>query len=242
MIQIIPAIDIIEGKCVRLVQGNYGNCTTYSSTPLDMAKLYADCGIERIHVVDLDGAKSSAPKNLAVLEEISNGTNLQVEWGGGIKSRESLGSVLDAGARYAIIGSMAAQQPHLFAQWLDEFSADRLILGADIKNGKVSINGWQEEIPLDIDELIEKFIPDGLNQVICTDISKDGMLAGPAFELYTTLQKKYSGIDITVSGGISSMDDIRKLDTLGLRKVIVGKAIYENRITLKELEKWLQKE
>ena len=241
MIQIIPAIDIIEGKCVRLVQGDYGNCTTYSTTPLDMARQYADCGIERIHVVDLDGAKSSVPKNLAVLEKISHGTTLKVEWGGGIKSRESLGSVLDAGAEYAIIGSVAAQQPLLFARWLDEFSADRLILGADIKNGKVSVNGWQEETQLSIEELIEKFIPKGLSQVICTDISKDGMLEGPAFGLYTNLQERYSGIDFTVSGGISSMNDIVKLDTLGLRKVIVGKAIYENKITLKQIREWLLK-
>ncbi len=242
MIQIIPAIDIIEGKCVRLVQGDYGNCTTYSATPVDMAKLYEDCGIKRIHVVDLDGAKSSSPKNLPVLEKIAQETSLQVEWGGGIKCRESLCSVLNAGAEYAIIGSAAARKPQLFAQWLEEFGGSRLILGADIKNGKVSVNGWQEEIPMEIDDLIDKFIPNGLSQVICTDISKDGMLGGPAFGLYTTLQKKYNCMDFTVSGGISSMDDIIALDDLGLRKVIVGKAIYENRITLNELEKWLQKE
>lgn len=241
MIQIIPAIDIIDGKCVRLVQGDYGNCTTYSSTPLDMAKLYADCGIKRIHVVDLDGAKSSSPKNLGILEKISFGTTLEIEWGGGIKTRESLKSVLNAGADYAIIGSIAASKPHLFAHWLEEFGGGQLILGADIRDGKVSVNGWKEDTTMGIEDVIEEFLPHGLTQVICTDISRDGMLEGPSYSLYNGLQEKYKKMEITVSGGISSMEDIIKLDALGLKKVIVGKAIYENRISLKELKKWLQR-
>lgn len=241
MIQIIPAIDIIDGKCVRLVQGDYSQKTTYTPTPLDMAKMFAAHGIKRIHIVDLDGAKASSPCNLKTLEEIASKTELEIEWGGGIKSRESLKSVLGSGADYAIIGSIAAQKPHLFSHWLEEFGGEKIILGADIKGDKISVNGWQEETLYGIEDLVDMFTPHNLSQVICTDISKDGMLAGPAFGLYTTLQKKYRKVDFTVSGGIGSMEDIEKLDSLGLRKVIVGKAIYENRITLKQIEQWLQR-
>lgn len=241
MIQIIPAIDIIGGKCVRLVQGDYSQCTTYTPTPSDMVKMYADHGIERVHIVDLDGAKSSSPCNLKTLEEIAGKTSLKIEWGGGIKCRESLKVVLGCGADYAIVGSIAALKPHLFAHWLEEFGGERLILGADLKGGKLSVNGWQEETQYGIGELIGEFIPHGLSQVICTDISKDGMLQGPAYGLYTALQEKFQNIEFTVSGGIGSLSDIVKLDELGLKKVIVGKAIYENKITLKEIKEWLQR-
>ena len=241
MIQILPAIDIIGGKCVRLSQGDYNQCTTYTPTPADMARMYADAGVERIHVVDLDGAKSSSPANLKTLEEITSLGAVKIEWGGGIKSRESLKDVLSAGADYAIVGSIAAQKPALFEEWLGEFGGDRLILGADLKGGKVSVNGWKEEVAMGIDEIVERFLPFGLKEVICTDISKDGMLAGPAFSLYTGLQEKFEGVGFTVSGGISSMEDIVKLDAMGLKKVIVGKAIYENKITLEEIRQWLQR-
>ena len=241
MIQILPAIDIIGGKCVRLSQGDYNQCTTYTPTPADMARMYADAGVERIHVVDLDGAKSSSPANLKTLEEITSLGAVKIEWGGGIKSRESLKDVLSAGADYAIVGSIAAQKPALFEEWLGEFGGDRLILGADLTGGKVSVNGWKEEVAMGIDEIVERFLPFGLKEVICTDISKDGMLAGPAFSLYTGLQEKFEGVGFTVSGGISSMEDIVKLDAMGLKKVIVGKAIYENKITLEEIRQWLQR-
>ena len=241
MIQILPAIDIIGGKCVRLSQGDYNQCTTYTPTPADMARMYADAGVERIHVVDLDGAKSSCPANLKTLEEIASLGAVKIEWGGGIKSSESLKDVFSAGANYAIIGSIAAQKPALFEEWLGEFGGNRLILGADLKWGKVSVNGWKEEIAMGIDEIVERFLPFGLKEVICTDISKDGMLAGPAFSLYTGLQEKFEGVGFTVSGGISSMEDIVKLDAMGLQKVIVGKAIYENKITLEEIRQWLQR-
>ena len=241
MIQILPAIDIIGGKCVRLSQGDYNQCTTYTPTPTDMARMYADAGVERIHVVDLDGAKSSSPANLKTLEEIASLGIVKIEWGGGIKSRKSLCDVLSSGADYAIVGSIAAQKPALFEEWLVEFGGDRLILGADLKGGKVSVNGWKEEVAMGIDEIVERFLPFGLKEVICTDISKDGMLAGPAFSLYTGLQEKFADVEFTVSGGISSMEDIVKLDALGLKKVIVGKAIYENRITLEEIRQWLQR-
>ena len=241
MIQILPAIDIIGGKCVRLSQGDYNQCTTYTPTPADMARMYADAGVERIHVVDLDGAKSSCPANLRTLEEITALGLVKVEWGGGIKSRQSLCDVLSAGADYAIVGSIAAQKPHLFEEWLGEFGGDKLILGADLKGGKVSVNGWKEEVAMGIGDIVERFLPFGLKEVICTDISKDGMLAGPAFSLYIGLQKQFPGVGFTVSGGISSMSDIVQLNDLGLEKVIVGKAIYENKITLEEIRQWLQR-
>ena len=238
-IEIIPAIDIIEGRCVRLSQGDYERRKVYDESPVDMAKRYADCGVKRIHVVDLDGAKSSAPKNLKTLERMVIGSGVEIEWGGGIKCEESLRALFDYGAHYAIVGSVAAQQPMLFAEWLARFGGDKMVLGADVREGKVSVNGWQEDLTVTIEELIDGFLPMGLNQVICTDITKDGMLQGPSDELYVELQGRYPSVDFTVSGGISSMADIERLNEKGLRKVIVGKAIYENRITLKDIERWL---
>ena len=239
MVEIIPAIDIIEGRCVRLSQGDYDQRKVYDASPVDMAKRYADCGVKRIHVVDLDGAKSSSPKNLKTLERMAVGAAVEIEWGGGLKSEEALRAIFDYGATYAIVGSVAAQQRELFAEWLQMFGGERMILGADVRNGKVSVNGWLEDLALSIEELIDGFLPYGLNQVICTDITKDGMLKGPSFELYTDLQSRYEQVDFTVSGGIASMADIERAEELNLRRVIVGKAIYENRITLKEIEQWL---
>lgn len=241
-IEIIPAIDIIEGRCVRLSQGDYAQTKVYDASPVDMAKRYADCGVRRIHVVDLDGAKSSAPRNLKTLERMAVGADVEIEWGGGIKSEESLRALFDYGATYAIVGSVAAQNQQLFAEWLARYGGDRMVLGADVRKGKVAVNGWLQEMELSIDELVDGFLPLGLKQVICTDISRDGMLQGPSFDLYTRLQEKYGTVDFTVSGGISSMRDIEECDRLGLRKVIVGKAIYENRITLKDIERWLLNE
>ena len=239
MVEIIPAIDIIEGCCVRLSQGDYDQRKVYDASPVDMAKRYADCGVKRIHVVDLDGAKSSSPKNLKTVERMAVGAAVEIEWGGGLKSEEVLRAIFDYGATYAIVGSVAAQRRELFAEWLQMFGGERMILGADVRNGKVSVNGWLEDLSLSIEELIDGFLPYGLNQVICTDINKDGMLKGPSFELYTDLQSRYKQVDFTVSGGIASMADIERAEELHLRRVIVGKAIYENRITLKEIEQWL---
>lgn len=238
-IEIIPAIDIIEGRCVRLSQGDYDRRKVYDESPVDMAKRYADCGVKRIHVVDLDGAKSSAPKNLKTLERMVVGSGVEIEWGGGIKSEESLRALFDYGAHYAIIGSVAAQQPLLFAEWLARYGGQRMVLGADVREGKVSVNGWQEDLAVTIEELIDGFLPMDLKQVICTDITRDGMLQGPSDELYVGLQSRYPSVDFTVSGGIGSMADIERLNEKRLRKVIVGKAIYENRITLKDIEQWL---
>ena len=240
MINVIPAIDLIDGKCVRLTKGDYNQKKQYDASPLDMALRYQDIGIRRLHLVDLDGAKSSSPKNLHVLEAIATRTSLDIEWGGGIKSDEALRDAFNAGANHLIIGSVAVSKPELFARWLDEFGGDRLVLGADVNDGLVAINGWLEKSEQTIEALIERFIPHGLSEVICTDIVKDGMLQGPTFDLYARLQAAYPEQDIIVSGGISSLSDIQRLDEMNLRHVIVGKAIYEGRITLEELNLWLQ--
>ena len=237
-IEIIPAIDIIEGRCVRLQQGDYDRRKVYDASPVDMAKRYADCGVKRIHVVDLDGAKSSSPKNLRTLEQMAVGAAVEIEWGGGIKSEESLRALFDYGATYAIVGSVAARDPKLFAEWLACFGGERIVLGADVRDGKISVNGWQEDLAVTIEELIDGFQPMGLSQVVCTDITRDGMLQGPSDELYVGLQSRYPSIDFTVSGGIGSMADVERLSEKSLRNVIVGKAIYENRITLKDIERW----
>ena len=237
MIEIIPAIDIMSGRCVRLSQGDYGRSKVYDAQPLDMALAFQDAGISRLHLVDLDGAKQSAPANLKVLEQLASRTSLKIEWGGGIKSADALRSVFDSGATYSICGSVAALKPELFREWLIAFGP-KVILGADIRDGKVAVNGWLDDTRLGIEELIDLFAGDGLDNVICTDISKDGMLQGLSFDLYKDLQQRYDAIDITVSGGISGLADIEKLEESGLRKVIVGKAIYEGRITIKDLERW----
>ncbi len=239
MIEVIPAIDIIDGRCVRLSQGDYGRSKTYGA-PLDMAKAFADAGASRVHLVDLDGAKASSPANLAVLEKIASLGALRSEWGGGIKSAQALRSVFDAGADWAIVGSIAALEPDLFAQWLQAFGPEKLILGADVKNARIAVKGWLEESALGIEDLLEKFRPCGLVQVICTDISKDGMLCGPSEEMYTQLKTRFPEMEFTVSGGISKNADIERIEELGLPRVIVGKAFYEGRITLKELSKWWQ--
>ena len=241
-IEIIPAIDIIDGRCVRLSQGDYDRRRVYDASPEDMAKRYADCGVRRIHVVDLDGAKSASPKNLKTLERMAVGADVEIEWGGGIKSEDALRALFDYGADCAIVGSVAAREPELFIEWLLRFGGDRMILGVDVRDGRVSVNGWQEDLSLGIDDMVGEFLPHGVKQVVCTDISKDGMLQGPSFDLYTDLQHRYDVVDFTVSGGIGSMSDIERLDELGLRKVIVGKALYENRITLKDVERWLRNE
>ena len=240
MIEIVPAIDVMDGRCVRLSKGDYATRKTYDAAVPDMARAFADAGVRRIHMVDLDGAKASSPVNLRTLEQVRSAVDVEVEWGGGISSAVALGSVLDAGADYAIIGSIAALQPETFRSWLRGPRGGSLILGADVRGGLIAVKGWQESASTGIDALVEEFLPDGLQSVICTEISRDGMLSGPATELYVRLKKKYPQVCLTVSGGISSMDDIRALDALGLEKVIAGKAIYEGRITLEEIRKWSQ--
>lgn len=236
MIEIIPAIDIIDGRCVRLSQGDYDRKTVYTASPEEMTRLYAQCGVRRIHLVDLDGAKAGHPCNLESLRKIAALRLVDTEWGGGIKCRDDLDAVFQAGAGHAIIGSLAVKSPHIMEEWLREFGGEKIILGADLRNGKVSVSGWLEDSELSIDDIITRFLPHGLKEVIVTDISKDGMLQGPDTALYTGLLKRFPGITFTVSGGISSADDIRNLDSLNLPRVIVGKAIYEGRITPEELK------
>lgn len=239
-IEIIPAIDIIGGKCVRLSQGDYNRKTTYDASPLDMARRYADIGVHRLHVVDLDGATASSPVNLSVLEKLAGVNGLEIEWGGGIKSESALADVFSAGAGYAVVGSVAARKPELFAEWLEEFGPDKMVLGADISNGRIATHGWLETDDKSIDDLVGLFLSKGLSQAIVTEISRDGMLSGPATSLYLDLQKKYPDVVFTVSGGIGGEQDIIDLDREGLRRVIVGKAIYENKIPLKFIQEWLQ--
>ncbi|MBD5346859.1 MAG: 1-(5-phosphoribosyl)-5-[(5-phosphoribosylamino)methylideneamino]imidazole-4-carboxamide isomerase [Bacteroides sp.] len=241
-IEIVPAIDIIDGKCVRLSQGDYGRVKTYGASPLEMAERFASIGVSRLHVVDLDGAKASNPLNLSVLEKISSVPGLCIEWGGGIKSESALRDVFNAGASFAVVGSVAARKPELFENWLIKFGGEKMVLGADVAEGRIAVNGWLETEQTGVDELVERFIAAGLKQCIVTDISRDGMLRGPATDMYEELQEKYPGVDFTVSGGISSANDIVALDKAGLRKVIVGKAIYENLIPLNFIEKWLRNE
>ena len=238
MIEIIPAIDLIGGKCVRLVKGDYAQKKEYGADPVDCARRFADCGVRRIHVVDLDGAKESTPRNLATLEKIASAVPVEIEWGGGISGTDALESVFNAGATQAIIGSVAALKPELFAGWLESCGGDALVLGADVRNRKIAVKGWLEDTEVTVDELVESFLGAGLKQVLCTDISRDGMLQGPSMALYTDLQAKFPQLIFTVSGGISCMDDIRALNEAGLRRVIVGKAWYEGRISAKEIEQW----
>lgn len=237
--ELIPAIDLIDGRCVRLTQGDYAQTKIYDEDPVEVARRYADCGIRRLHIVDLDGAKAKAPCNLRVLERVATATSLDIEWGGGIKDTDALRSALNAGASRIICGSIAVDDAPLFAQWLQEYGAERMILGADVRNGKVATHGWLKDGGVGVEELVEKFLPDGLSQIICTDISCDGMLQGPNFPLYTELQQRFPTVDVTLSGGISSMNDIDRAYEEGIRAVIIGKAIYEGRITLKDLERWL---
>ena len=238
---IIPAIDLMDGRCVRLTQGDYGQKKEYSADPVDMAKQYEDCGVTRLHVVDLDGARTKKPCNLRVLENIATRTGLDIEWGGGIKDASSLKSTLDAGADRIICGSIAVDERETFTSWLREFGPSCLILGADVRDGKVATHGWLKDSGLGLDELMGWYVPEGLNQMICTDISKDGMLQGPDFDFYVGLRQAWPSVDVTLSGGISCMDDLCKAEELGIHSVIMGKAIYEGRITLKELESWLLK-
>ena len=240
MIEIIPAIDIMDGHCVRLQKGDYGKMKQYDASPVDQALMFRDAGTKRLHLVDLDGARSSAPVNLMTLEKVASASGLDIEWGGGLKSSDSVESCFNAGASRAICGSIAVTEPSLFREWMMRFGSSRIILGADARNGRIAVKGWLEESELSVEQIVERYLPDGLKQVVCTDISRDGMLQGPSFELYRTLQEKYKCVDFTVSGGISCMDDIEKLDAYGLRLVIVGKAYYEGRITLKDIERWSQ--
>ena len=238
MIEIIPAIDIIDGHCVRLTKGDFADKKVYDASPLDMAMLYSDCGIRRIHMVDLDGARRSKPMNLKTLEEVAAKSGVEIEWGGGIADDSALASIFNAGATQAIIGSVAALRPAEFSRWLHIFGPDRMLLGADVRDGVVAVKGWVQQTGLTLNEQISWFLEDGLRYVVCTDIARDGLLQGPSFELYAELMEEFQSVVFTASGGISGMDDIKELDRIGVPKVVVGKAIYEKRIKLDDIKAW----
>ena len=237
MIELIPAIDIIDGQCVRLTQGDYSQKTVYGS-PLDMSKQFEHIGFKRLHVVDLDGAKSRHIVNNAVLHEITTQTKLAVDFGGGIKTDEDLQVAFDNGAQMVTVGSIAVTHPDLFLGWVSQYGADRFILGADVRNGKISINGWKDDSEEDLLPFLEKYIRAGVRNVLCTEISKDGTLSGPAIELYTRVMQAYPKLHLIASGGVSSIEDIKLLDAAGIPAVVFGKAIYEGKINLQELWDW----
>ena len=239
MIEIIPAIDLIGGRCVRLSQGDYARRKTYDHDPVDLARQYAGWGVRRLHLVDLDGAKAACPKNLRVLEQIASLGLMKLEWGGGIKTDQALSDVWNAGADWAIVGSVAAREPERMEIWLRRWGP-RIILGADARDGRVAVNGWLEDSGIALEDLIGRFLPDGLEQAIVTDIARDGMLNGPSFPLYQRLKERFPTLRIIVSGGVSRLADILEADRLGLDGVITGKALYENRITPEELRTCLQ--
>ena len=234
MIELIPAIDIINGQCVRLTKGDYDQKTVYGE-PLDMALEFERIGYKRLHVVDLDGAKSKHIVNDGVLRGITARTNLTVDFGGGIKTDEDIEKAFSAGASMVTVGSIAVTQPELFMGWLEKYGAERMILGADVRNGKISINGWKEDSSEDLLPFLRKYIDAGVKNVLCTEISKDGTLAGPAIELYQEVMNAYPELHLIASGGVSSMEDILALETAGIPAVVFGKAIYEGRIDLRQL-------
>lgn len=239
MIEIIPAIDIIDGKCVRLTQGDYSQKTVYNEDPVEIAKMFEDAGIKRLHTVDLDGARSSHVVNTRVIERISTHTNLTIDFGGGIKSDEDLRKAFDAGAQMVTIGSVAVKEPELFASWVETYGGEKIILGADVKNGYISISGWLEEGEQKLMDFICHHTKNGIHNVLCTDISRDGMLQGPAIELYKDIMAHYPTLHLIASGGVSCINDIERLNDAGIPAVVFGKAIYEGRIKLKELERFL---
>lgn len=233
--RIIPAIDIIEGKCVRLSKGDYNTKKIYNENPLEVAQQFEDAGLEYLHLVDLDGAKAKHIVNWKVLEKIASKTQLKIDFGGGIKSDEDLKVAFESGAKQITGGSIAVKEPDLFSSWITAYGADKIILGADALEGKIAVSGWQEESDLEIEAFIQEYVSKGIEYVISTDIAKDGMLEGPSFELYESILKKIPKLKLIASGGVSNMDDLIKLKEQGLEGAIVGKAIYENRVSLKEL-------
>ena len=238
MIELIPAIDIINGQCVRLTKGDYDQKTVYRDSPAEVAKEFEEIGFRRLHVVDLDGAKSKHIVNEAVLTAITTETNLVVDFGGGIKTDEDIEKAFAAGAAMVTVGSIAVTQPDLFMGWLEKYGPERMILGADVRHGKISINGWKEDSCEDLLPFLRKYIEAGVRNVLCTEISKDGTLSGPAISLYSEVMEAYPELHLIASGGVSSLDDIKALNAVGIPAVVFGKAIYEGKINLKELWDW----
>ena len=235
--QIIPAIDIIDGKCVRLTHGDYSQKKIYNENPLEVAKEFEDAGLLRLHLVDLDGAKSGMVKNWKVLESIAGKTGLIIDFGGGIKTEKDVQIVFESGAALATVGSIAVKEGEVFNQWLAHFGSDRFLLGADVKDEKLTVSGWLEHTDIWIYDFLEDYTAKGVQQVFCTDVSKDGALEGPSTALYKSIVEKFPALHFIASGGVSCMNDVYQLQEVGCKGVIIGKAIYEGRVSLKELMK-----
>lgn len=236
MLTVIPAIDLIDGKCVRLTQGDYAQKTSYHDHPLEVAKKYEAHGIKRLHLVDLDGAKAKKIINHKVLEEICSKTSLSVDFGGGLQSEEDLKIAFECGASQITGGSIAVKNEAMFSQWLQNYGGNKIILGTDTKDKMIAVHGWQETSEISLFDILNKYLPLGIKYTISTDVAKDGLLQGPSFELYKEMQEKYPKLNIIASGGVAQFEDLEKLNEMNIYGVVVGKAIYENRITLKQLE------
>ncbi len=234
--QIIPAIDIIEGKCVRLTEGDYDTKKIYNENPLEVAKEFEAAGFTRVHLVDLDGAKAGKVTNWKVLEQVTGKTTMAVDFGGGIKNEDDVTVVFNSGAKWATIGSLAVKDELLFVKWLMQYGAEKFMLGADVRDEKITIGGWLQTTDILITDFIDKYLKQGVQQFFCTDVSKDGKLQGPAIDLYKKLMEHFPQVPVIASGGVSNIKDVADLQLIGCGGVIVGKAIYENRITLKELQ------
>ncbi len=234
MLKIIPAIDIIEGKCVRLTQGNFEMKRIYAGSPVEMAKKFEDLGCKRLHIVDLDGARTGSLKNLRSLEEIAGKTNMITDYGGGIKSESDFISVFNAGAAMASVGSLPIKQKSIFQSCIAKFGAGKIFPGADVIEEKLAIHGWSEKTEISIFDFLKELLGLGITEVFCTDVSKDGLLEGPAVELYKEIKMKFSTIQITASGGVANLTDLEKLEEAGCAGVIIGKAIYEEKFSLKD--------
>ncbi|WP_456460740.1 1-(5-phosphoribosyl)-5-[(5-phosphoribosylamino)methylideneamino]imidazole-4-carboxamide isomerase [Lutibacter sp.] len=237
--RIIPAIDIINGKCVRLSKGDYSTQKIYNENPLEVAKMFENYGVKYLHLVDLDGAKANHIVNYKVLETIASNTNLSIDFGGGLKSDNDLRIAFESGANQITGGSIAVKNPSIFKKWIQEYGAEKIILGADAMNEKVAIGGWLEESDKELLPFIQGYVNEGINYVICTDISKDGMLEGPSFELYKRILNKISNVRLIASGGISTFSELPKLAAMGCEGTIIGKAIYEHKISMKEIENYI---
>ncbi len=239
MIQIIPAIDIIEGKCVRLIKGDYQQKKVYNEDPVEVAKTFEDHGLMRLHLVDLDGAREKHVINWKVLKKIATKTGLVIDFGGGIKTDEDIRIVFENGARMATIGSVAIKEKELFKEWLEKYGPEKIILGADVNDRKIAVSGWMESTDIELFDFLKDYLSQGIEKVLCTDISKDGMLEGASLELYREIQNTFQGIELIASGGVTTMDEIVKLDQMDVHGVIIGKAIYEGKIKLDELQRFI---
>lgn len=239
MIEIIPAIDIIKGKCVRLSQGDFQTQKIYSESPVDIAKQFEDAGIKRLHIVDLDGAKKGNIVNIEVLENVASQTHLKIDFGGGIKTTNDADKVFNAGASIINIGSIAIKQPSIVVEWIEKFGAEKILLGADAKEEKIVINGWQQSTEINIIDYLKGWSSKKMNTIFCTDVSKDGLLQGASINLYKKILEAIPNIHLTASGGVSSIKDIEELKEIGCSGVIIGKALYEGKITLNELKKFI---